>query len=111
MMDQTEKVPCNLVPRLLPNFSSHTVQKMGRKPGRFDYVCIDVLCVVPCMLGMGNRIIAHARHLIAFNCARDRVTLMTVTAIDVTQYDSMEFSLNNVSPESDCYNFFTDLFQ
>jgi len=43
------------------------------------------------MLGMGNRIIAHARHLIAFNCASDRVALLTVTALDVIQDDSMEF--------------------
>ena len=31
---------------LLPSFLSHTVQKMGREPGRFHQVYDDVLCVV-----------------------------------------------------------------
>ena len=30
----------SLVPRLLPSFLSHTVQKTGREPGRFDHVFI-----------------------------------------------------------------------
>jgi len=34
------------------------------------------------MSGLGNRIITHAHHLRAFNCAGDRVTLLTVTALD-----------------------------
>jgi len=40
----------SLVPRLLPSFLSHTVQKTGREPGRFDYVRDDVLCVVLCVV-------------------------------------------------------------
>ena len=78
MTDQTEKIPCTLVPRLLPSFSSHTVQKMGRKHGRLDCMRDDVAF----MLGMGNRIIAHARHLIPFNCARDRVILYHLTVLE-----------------------------
>ena len=38
-----------------------------------------------------NWIITHVRHLRVFNCARDRVTLLTVTALDVTQDDKKEF--------------------
>ena len=39
-----------LVPRLLPSFLSHTVQKTGREPGRFDHVRDDVLYVVLCVV-------------------------------------------------------------
>jgi len=37
------------------------------------------------MHSLGNRIIAHARHLGAFIHARDRVALLTVTALDAAQ--------------------------
>jgi len=63
----------SLVPRLLPSFLWHTVQKTG-EPGRFDHVRDDVLCVVYIiMCGFGNRIIAHARRLGVFNHAESRL--------------------------------------
>jgi len=34
------------------------------------------------MCGLGNQIIAHAHHLGAFICARDRLALLTITALD-----------------------------
>ena len=40
----------SLIPRLLPSFLSHTVQKTGREPRQFDHVRDDVLCVVLCMV-------------------------------------------------------------
>ena len=48
---------CNLFPRLLPSFLSHTVQReTGREPGWFHHACIFIR-------GLDNRIIAYAlRH-------------------------------------------------
>jgi len=37
------------------------------------------------MRGLGNQIITHAHHLGAFIHARDRVALLTVTALDAAQ--------------------------
>ena len=37
------------------------------------------------MHGLGNKIIAHTRHLRAFYHARDRVALVTVTALYAAQ--------------------------
>jgi len=37
------------------------------------------------MRGLGNQMITHAHHLRAFNHARDRVVLLTVTALDIVQ--------------------------
>jgi len=42
------------------------------------------------MCGLGNRIIAHALRLRAFNRARGRVTLLNVTALDAAQDDRKE---------------------
>ena len=39
------------------------------------------------MCGLDNQIITHTHHLGAFNRAGDRVTLLTVTALDAAQYD------------------------
>jgi len=37
----------SLIPRLLPSFLLHTVQKTGREPGRFDDLLLGmVLCVI-----------------------------------------------------------------
>ena len=43
------------------------------------------------MCGLGNQIIAHAHRLRAFNHARDRVALSTVSALDAAQDDRREF--------------------
>ena len=40
----------SLTPRLLPSFMSHTAQKAGREPGRFDHMRGDVLCMVLCVV-------------------------------------------------------------
>ena len=40
----------SLVPRLLPSFLLHTVQKTGREPGQFDHLHKDVLCMVLCVV-------------------------------------------------------------
>jgi len=44
------------------------------------------------MCGLGNQIVAHAHRLRAFNCARDRVALSTVTALDAAQNDRRDSS-------------------
>ena len=43
------------------------------------------------MCGLGNQIIAYAHRLRAFNHAKDRVALSTVTALDAAQNDRREF--------------------
>jgi len=43
------------------------------------------------MCGLGNQIVAHAHRLRAFNLARDRVALSTVTALDAAQDNRREF--------------------
>ena len=39
----------SLVPRLLHSFLSHTLQKVGREPGRFYPMQDDLVCVVLCV--------------------------------------------------------------
>jgi len=43
------------------------------------------------MHGLGNQIITHTHCLRTFNSARDRVSLLTVTALDATQDDRKEW--------------------
>jgi len=53
---------CNisLVPRLLPSFLSHTVQKTKREPGQFDHVCDDILCMALCVVLVIELLPTHA---------------------------------------------------
>jgi len=43
------------------------------------------------MCGLGNQTIARAHRLRVCNCARDRVAMSTVTALDAAQVDRKEF--------------------
>jgi len=50
--------------------------------------------------GLGNQTIARAHHLRVCNCARDRVAMSTVTALDAAQVDrkgSSEATTDNTS--------------
>ena len=77
----------SLVPRLLPSFLSHTVQKMGREPGRFDHVRDDVLCVALCVVLVIELSPTHAVLERITVLETVRVALLTFTAFDAAQDD------------------------
>ena len=78
----------SLVPMLLPSFLSHTLQKTGREPGRFDHVHDDILCVVLCMVWIIELSPMHA--VFESLTMLEIVALLTVIVLDVAQYDRKE---------------------
>ena len=110
MIQSAGKVDClgslangsSLIPRLLPSFLSHTVQKMGREPGRYDHVRDDVLCMVLVI------------ELLHTHAVLECITVLETVGVALLTFIALKMTgrrpqRTTVSLERDCYNMNTGI--
>ena len=88
-----------LIPRLLPSFLLHTVQRTGREPGQFYHVRDDVLCIVLCVVWVIKLLPTHIvlEHLTMLETELPCQLSQRLMPLKVTGGSSSEATTNNVS--------------